>query len=368
MASDMFGNLVKTPENLSKLHLGTGFVDRTKKILRLAALLHDVGHAPFSHAGENTMALLPEEHPDYELDTINPKKYEHEHYSKAAIKYLFNQIIEEHPLGSAAGIRTDEVLLLLGDNTVKRQQRNLVILKELITGQIDADRADYLLRDSLHLGVNYGIYDRNRFVNCVTLGELESGSVVLAIEKGGWHIAESLVIARYQMFSQVYFHKVRRIFDYHVSGALSEVLKSSGLPDGIFLPPTSEENLKKYFEWDDWKVQGEIKNGNGGEHGRHILMRTPYKRICEWDGVITEEIESEIQNHKTKYNGKRFFVDKSVSTKWYKLDKDIIINDNATGRAYPLSKISQLINAIGQPAVTRFYVSRKDMEELNNEA
>ncbi|MCL2853614.1 MAG: HD domain-containing protein [Defluviitaleaceae bacterium] len=359
MASDMFDNLVKHNRNKEILKLDQYSIKRTKKILRIAALLHDIGHSPFSHAGENTMELLPEGHLDLVTGT---EKYDHEHYSKAAIKFLFRDIIEDHPLVENYPISVDEVLLLLGDKTVRLRGRgNLMILKELISGQFDADRADYLLRDSLHLGVNYGIYDKSRLISCVTLGESETGSFVLAIEEGGLNIAESLVIARYQMFSQVYFHKVRRIFDYHVSNTLSEILKYLGLKNGIFLPPTSKENMIKYFEFDDWSIQGLLKDGKGGKHGDHILCRTPYKKIAEWRGDMTESIENEIKSYENKYSGKNYFLDKNVSTKWYKLDKDIIISSNETEKYYPLSMKSQLIKAIGQPNVTRFYVAREDL-------
>ena len=357
MASDMFDNLVKHDKNLERLNLDTYTKEQTRKILRRAALLHDIGHSPFSHAGENTMELFPEGHPDSIKGT---EKYDHEHYSKAAIRFLFKDIVEDHLLGERYDMKVDDILLLLGDGTVK-PRKNLMILKELISGQVDADRADYLLRDSLHLGINYGIYDRNRFVNCVTLGEIESGSTVLAIEEGGKNVAESLVIARYQMFSQVYFHKVRRIFDYHVSNALSQVLKSYGLKNGTLPPPTSKENMIKYFEFDDWSIQGALKEGKGGKHGEYILLRTPYKEINKWEGILTEDVENEIKTYEEKYRDKNYFVDRDVSTKWYKLDKDITISNNKTEKSYLLSMKSQLIKAIGQPAITRFYVAPEDL-------
>ena len=358
MATDMFNSLVKNKENRELLNLEEGNIKRLTKILRLAALLHDIGHPPFSHAGEETMPSLPKKHPSF--DTNSPKKkqkYEHEHYSREAIKYFFNDVIENHPIGENYGISVDQILLLLGDKSVK-PQKNLMILKELISGQVDADRADYLLRDSLHLGVNYGIYDRNMLVHCITIGKSQSGAVELAIEEKGWHVAESLVIARYQMFSQVYFHKVRRILDFHVGKALGDVLIAYGLKGGVFPPPTSKENLSKYFEFDDWLVFGALKDGKGGEHGENILHRTLYKEIDWWDEFTTPDKDSKIKAHKKTYANKEYHIDENVSTKWYKLDKDIPIKCGKTGDTFPLSTRSQIVKTIGQPTITRFYVSR----------
>lgn len=58
----------------------------------------------------------------------------------------------------------------------------------MITGQLDADRADYLLRDSHHIGVEYGKYDLNRLLVTLTVAYDENGEPVLGVEEGGWHV------------------------------------------------------------------------------------------------------------------------------------------------------------------------------------
>jgi len=182
MASDMYDSIVRkeaAKEMLKDFSLTDEGVSRYRKIVRLAA-----------------QEAIPEE---------EKKRYEHEEYSIAMIKTAFKGLIEEHNVNNNFKISVGEVTALLGDNTVKLKGVSL-LWKELISGQLDADRADYLLRDSIHLGVNYGLYDRSRLVSCMTLARTETDAPVLAIEDGGWHIAESLVIARYQMFAQVYFH------------------------------------------------------------------------------------------------------------------------------------------------------------------
>jgi len=355
MASDMFDVIAGKEGNMKKLGLNDNDKEKVRKIVRLAALLHDVGHSPFSHAGEDIMPLLPKNHIDFNPDSRKIQKFEHEHYSKMAVKVIFKDIIENHRDG-LGGIKVDEVLYLLKDENVTKRYY-LTVFKDLVSGQADADRADYLLRDSHHLGVSYGHYDKNRLINCMTIGENDAGTPVLAIEEGGWQVAESLVLARYNMFTSVYFHKTRRIYDYHIGEALKEVLKSEGLSDGAFWPPSENiSDLNEYLKFDDWKVCGALSEGRGGKHGERILNRNHYKQKGkDWQGPLTEENQQEIEDLRKKYGYEKSFVDKSVTTNWYKVNTDINIKENKTGIIIPLSKKSQIVKQIGRPEITRFY-------------
>jgi HD superfamily phosphohydrolase len=76
---------------------------------------------------------------------------------------------------------------------------------------------DYLLRDSLHTGVKYGQFDLHRLVHTLTFTrDPETGDPVVALEAGVVHAAEGLILARYFMFQQVYYHPVRRVYDHHL--------------------------------------------------------------------------------------------------------------------------------------------------------
>lgn len=78
--------------------------------------------------------------------------------------------------------------------------------------ELDCDKMDYLLRDSLYCGVNYGKYDVERLISCLTTYKKDN-NIFLAIEKGGINAFEEFILARYFMFVQVYFHKTRRFLD-----------------------------------------------------------------------------------------------------------------------------------------------------------
>lgn len=354
MATDIYNSIINKERARallsSQYHLNAGGIDRYRKIIRLAALLHDIGHTPFSHTGED---LMPTKKQQVE------KRYTHEEYSIAIIKKYFKELIEEHPINANYQIKVEEVTALLGDSTKCAFAGILLLFKDVISGQLDADRADYLLRDSIHTGVNYGLYDRNRLINCIDIGIIpDSEALVVAIQDGGWHIAESLVLARYQMFSQVYFHKTRRAYDHHVTYAVKEILNSAYPKfDGCYPPP---ENLDSYVELDDWSMYGKLKDGYGGLHGKIILERKHYRKIYETSLLPTPEEETQFEELKTELEGKHahFFADEA-KTKWYKLDKDILICDEKKGYVRELSRISPIVrHMVDAPRMKRLYVEK----------
>jgi uncharacterized protein len=93
----------------------------------------------------------------------------------------------------------------------------LKVLKDLVPGEMDADRSDYLLRDSHHCGVEYGRFDHRRMVQCLNLHEADGGTLEIALHRDGIHTFEALILARYQMNTQVYYHRIRRIYDYYLN-------------------------------------------------------------------------------------------------------------------------------------------------------
>ena len=234
---------------------------RDRIIVRIAALLHDLGHSPFSHASEELFPARED----------GASRYAHEDYSAAIIRTKLRNVIEDHPLNKNYGLTADQVADLLEG---KASAGGALFWRELITGQIDADRMDYLLRDSLHCGVDYGRYDLPRLVNTVqVIVSKDHGGPRLGVSEGGVHAAEGLVLARYFMFTQVYFHKTRIAFNHHLQQAMAELL-----PGGLFPRPVGDE-LKEFLAWDDWRVLGALGRGEGGEHGLRLANREHYREI-----------------------------------------------------------------------------------------
>src|SRR5262249_40907796 len=158
--------------------------------------------------------------------------------------------IENHLLNQNYDLHAEKIAALLeGSATAGRA----LFWRELIDGQMDADRIDYLQRDSLHAGVDYGKFDWLRLVNSVEVVPPPEGrGPGLGVSEGGYHAAEGLVLARYFMFTQVYFHETRMAFDHHLQEALKLIL-----PEGCFPAPTGP-GLEDFLKWDDWRVLGKL--------------------------------------------------------------------------------------------------------------
>ena len=150
------------------------------------------------------------------------------------------------------GISSNDVVdLIVGQATLPAG-----FVQELISSTWDVDKMDYLLRDSHYCGVQYGTFDLGRILNTLTLDEeADEGSLKLAIDEGGFHALEAFVLARYFMFTQIYFHDVRRAYDLVLTDFIAEVLKSE-TANGKY---PSTDRIGEYLAWDDIRVLYEAK-------------------------------------------------------------------------------------------------------------
>ncbi len=199
--------------------------DYWKKVIRMAALCHDLGHIPFSHAAEAELL---------------PKNWSHETFTVKIIESL-----EEIWLDMTPPLRTEDIIkVAVGpkEYSSKTFSEWEIILSEIITGDsFGVDRIDYLLRDSYHAGVAYGKFDHFRLIDTLRILPKiydQTDEPTLGIEIGGIHTAESLLLARYYMFTQVYMHKVRRIYDIHLKEFMKAWLEGGKITDNI------DEHLK----------------------------------------------------------------------------------------------------------------------------
>jgi len=328
VATAMFDGIVNSSEHVLKqeLNFDDAGLCRDRILVRLTALLHDVGHSPFSHAAED---LFPEVEP-------GGRRYHHEEYSAAIIRVKLRDAIERHPLNDNYKIRADEIADLLEGSAGTGRS---LIWRDIVTGQMDADRIDYLLRDSLHAGVQYGKFDWRRLIGCLVLirNQSEQGPR-LGVTEGGLHAAESLVLARYFMFTQVYFHKTRVAYDHHLLHALKCILPGSQFPK------PEGTDLDEFLKWDDWRVLGRLADGEGGEHGRRLCQRDHFREVyhtpefpTQSDLVLFEKICDAL--------GDKLRTVVLAEKSWYKVDRtDIPIqSDNPDHRVDSLSKLSTVI-------------------------
>lgn len=346
LSTKMFDSIIKREENkrLLKDLLGydeAGFM-RDRQLVRLAALLHDVGCAPFSHASEE---LTP-------INETKDKHFKHEDYTVAIIKGPLKDVIESHKLNKINyNIKADDIAALIEGNIEILGPR--AFWKVLISSQLDADRCDYLLRDSLHIGVRYGVYDIERLLITITLGkDLETEDIILGINEGGWHVAESLIIARYQMFAQVYYHKTRRAYDFMLKEAIKETI-------GRFPPP---DKIQEYLIYDDfymWKLMREKS-----QWFENILRRNHIRMIEETSEIPTGEEYEFIEVLKNRLSERNIWLweDTAEEVKsWYKIrDKEEIYVIKEDLHTEPLSNYSHIVKHLGAYARIRIYVRQED--------
>lgn len=344
----------------SELKYTDAGLDRDRVLLRLACLLHDIGHSPFSHAGEGLMLTNPE----------SGKAYKHEHYSAAVVRFVMKDVIENHPLNQNYGITAEEVAKFIEGS--KPKFGRVLLWRDLLSSQLDADRADYLLRDSLHCGVTYGHFDLNRLLVTMKIGLTETGSPTLALEEGGIHIAEALILARYQMFTQVYFQHTRRAYDHHIADALKNLLEKEQASNtdivekGKFPAPTSFDEIKQYLHWDDWKVLGMLSSGEGGEAGAILKERKHFRCVFKTrENPTPKEIDlCEIIGSEFNKLGVPGFQD-NASSSWYKVgNEDILIcsEDENDRRTVPLSSLSSLVKGLSPVIQQRIYVPIRERD------
>lgn len=193
---------------------GQAFDVKERLALQIACLLHDLGHGPFSHTSEEFFGF---NHEDYTIKIIEDKDTE---VNKVLTNYG-ESIIEEVV------------------SFIKKTHHNPV-LNSILSGTIDVDRMDYLMRDSYFSGVSYGEIDIQRIFNVI---DIKDNSIVF--HEKGVKALEDIIISRYNMFSQVYLNKKALAYEVLVAEILGELRT---LVDSQFKLPYSIEKVLPFFE------------------------------------------------------------------------------------------------------------------------
>ncbi len=235
-----------------------------RRVVRMGALCHDLGHLPFSHAAEHE--LLPD-------------GWDHERLS---VGLIMSQKMQALWHRMTPPLRPEDIVkVAVGAKKLSGQTFTdwEAIASEIIVGDaFGVDRMDYLLRDSLHAGVAYGRFDHFRLVETLRIlppPTQVSSEPQLGVEEGGLHSAEALVLARYFMFSQVYYHPVRRAYDVHLRDFLQE-----WLPIGKF-----STEIDDHLKMTDTEVLAAMaqaakdESAPGHDPARRIMQRQHFREL-----------------------------------------------------------------------------------------
>jgi len=182
-----------------------------------AALLHDIGHGPFSHALEKTTKI---KHEKWTIEIIT---------GNTEVK----SILENYKTGFSTEVA----------DVIRRTHKSKAIVK-LLSSQLDTDRIDYLLRDSKQTGAGYGSFDLEWMINCLRIGEVNGDTEVGLDLNKGFSIAEDFIMARYYMYVNVYFHRATRSAELIIDKIFERAAELGG--DGkIEFPEDLSKILKK---------------------------------------------------------------------------------------------------------------------------
>ena len=276
--------------SLGAMYMATRMVDRIfpqlqlppdqaqllRQAVRLAALLHDVGHAPFSHVSERVMPPVA----DLKLAGHLPpegtpgRQATHEDYTvKLLVDSELTGVLQQQFGGMGVSpallvaLITRHVLPACRPALVHQNQDLLPLLSQIISGELDADRMDYLRRDAYYCGVSYGQFDHIWL--CRHLAAVEhAGALTLALQHRAVWAFENFLLARYHMFLSVYHHHTPICFD-HLLGQYFQT--------GAYRLPADGD---AYLGTDDMELTLALR-ASSSPWAQRVVQRRPFKMLLE---------------------------------------------------------------------------------------
>lgn len=246
--------------------------------VQLAALVHDIGHGPFSHVSEEVM------------EALTGRSKIHEAISAAIVRH-------DQEVTAALGAADAGWIADLLEGTGHGKNRS--VERDIVAGPADIDKLDYLLRDSHYCGVEYGRYDLDKVIESARCLADATGTA-LAFDVGALYALEEMLLARYHMHRQVYGHRTRVATDRMLVRAITLGVESGQLPKEVFAPPQdmTAEFVAEYLKWDDAAVVHELLqdgSSNAGQVMQALIDRRLFKLVARYGQPELEALEKNVQ-------------------------------------------------------------------------
>jgi HD superfamily phosphohydrolase len=342
-----------------------GLAEEERQLVMTACLLHDIGHGPFSHAFE---------------DVFHKKMIRHEAWTPFFLEdFRSPEFFAEYNRKNPRQHLSEEKFQLIEDMIMHRSPKKRV-LADIVSSQLDADRLDYLLRDSHFCGVTYGEFDFRWMLNCMTIVHSKHGER-LGITPKGIGVVEHYLMARRLMTRNIYHHHKKLAFEFYLIKLLSSLaadlenyepfakIKTKRL--GKFLLRANEFNqkvsgvddiekhkqdflrnnfadYKELCDYDVFSVIRALSQTDDSHTAAQLAKRIHYRqmpKIVRLDNVDLQITQHQLSDFKEK-NAIQDWQLSIIKTphQSYTIEEDPILVENHTVR--PLNEISLMINAI----------------------
>ncbi|HBP90850.1 MAG TPA: hypothetical protein DD706_24550 [Nitrospiraceae bacterium] len=341
------------------------FTDEEECLVTLAALLHDIGHGPFSHAFEG---VTKERHEFRTGEIISDPDT------------TINKILKEFD-----PIAPEEIENII----LKQSEKNH--LSTIVSSQLDADRLDYIARDTLMTGAKYGRFDLEWLFHTITFNPIKK---CLVVSYKGLSAVEAYLIARHNLYKNVYFHKTVRSAEIMLRKALQRAkqLVKEGklkLEQLEYLPicnllSDKKVELKYYLELDDSMILQVLKSWRNhpdktlsylanGIINRHLLKAIDLTDIKSYEEINHVHKTSKEEVSRQNFDPEYFCVmdePKDIAYKSYSPDEDepdtVVYIQSREGSLNEVSRISSTIRSLSEQLMMhRLYVPEEARDKIN---
>jgi len=373
-----------------------------KRLVRCACLLHDSGHSSFSHQFNRTPTIkrILSQSGRFEklwqgvdfskIYSDVPKNLEHEHFSvRAAYQILTDipQLSLKIPVTDILSLmdttqvapsteftqHAEALWPLIHSDQIKQQatpsqfaKKLQQLLASLVSGELDADRADYMLRDGFHSSVTIGGFNLDHLLSNLHFGWCQQTEWFgLAISHKGLGSLEDFVYSRHQMYRQVYAHKTAQGFDWLLRAAIDEVMTQDKILDFVTQGLSDIQHFKHLTDSYFWEAFRQYSETHEASYSQCILERIKMPHIASRENLSKEEEEHYLTFLAKEHNlPKRALVSSSITARFTKIRDDfsgikVLFADHQskTPTLRLISNTSQFFGKFTDERITHFYIN-----------